>query len=51
MDIYGKGCHSTSFLGQHPPPFLRFLPLLEIEDFPNFFKTIEKIKVLNDSFN
>ena len=40
--IVGKGGHTS--------PFLRF-PLLEIQDVPNFHRSIEKTKVLNCSCN
>ena len=42
--IVGKGGHTPSFLAQ-PPSFL------EIQDVPNFYRPIEKTKVLNESFN
>ena len=32
------------------PPFLRFPPLLEIQDIPTFHRSIGKTKVLNNSF-
>ena len=43
--IVGKGGHTPPFLAQPPPPFL------EIQDVPNFYRPIEKTKVLNESFN
>ena len=36
--MVGKGGHT-------PPPFL------EIQDVPNFYRSIKKTKVLNESFN
>ena len=45
--IVGKGGHTPPFLAQPPPPS----PFLEIQDVPNFYRPIEKTKVLNESFN
>ena len=48
--IVGKGGHTHL-------PFSRLIPLskippfLEIQDIPNFYRPIGKIKVLNESFN
>ena len=46
--IVGKGGHTPPFLAQPLPPPPTFL---EIQDVPNFYRPIEKTKVLNESFN
>ena len=33
------------------PPFFKIPPFLEIQDFPTFYSSIRKTKVLNDPFN
>ena len=50
--VVGKGGLPTpSFLDQHPPPFSKIPPFLEIQDVPTFHRSIGKTKVLNNSCN
>ena len=47
--IVGKGGHTIPFLDQQPPFFSKIPPFLEIQDAPNFHRSIRKTKVLNNS--
>ena len=50
MNIVGKGGHTPRpFLDQRLPPFSKIPPLLEIQDFPTFHRSLRKTKVLNNS--
>ena len=46
----GKGGHTPPFLN-HPPPFSKILPFLEIQDVPTLHRPIRKTKALNNSCN
>ena len=51
--IVGKGDHTTAppFSRSTPPPFSKIPRFLEIQDVPNFHRSLRKTKVLKNSCN